>query len=60
MQKQSLIEINKSDIRLLVGLSLFSLFSIALLAGRTYVTGHITFRFLVWNLFLAWLPSAFP
>lgn len=35
------------------------LFCLLLIAGRGYLTGHISFLFLVWNLFLAWLPLFF-
>ena len=59
MKNKLPIEINKADIRLLLGLSLFSIFSITLLAGRMYATGYLTFKFLVWNLFLAWMPLGF-
>jgi uncharacterized membrane protein len=31
-------------------------FGLCLLVGRVVVTGRIAFAFLVWNLFLAWLP----
>jgi uncharacterized membrane protein len=34
------------------------LFCLALLAGRIIYTGSISYLFLVWNLFLAWLPFA--
>ena len=41
-------------------LALASALSLALLAARVVVTGnHVTFVFLVWNLFLAVLPLAF-
>lgn len=36
-----------------------SLFSVTLLQLRVLVSGHITYTFLNWNLFLAWLPVAF-
>lgn len=40
-------------------LVLISVFSVALVAARIWYSGQITFVFLVWNLFLAWLPLAF-
>ena len=33
-----------------------SLLCILLLAGRIYFTTRFAFTFLVWNLFLAWVP----
>src|SRR5262245_13394073 len=33
-------------------------FSCLLLSARVMVTGHLTYVFLVWNLFLAFLPFA--
>ncbi|MFK7970794.1 MAG: DUF1361 domain-containing protein [Bacteroidia bacterium] len=37
-------------------LILASAFCVSLVAIRCYLTGHATFLFLVWNLFLAWIP----
>ena len=37
-------------------LMLSSLFSIGLMAFRIFYTGHLLFAFLVWNLFLAFVP----
>jgi uncharacterized membrane protein len=31
-------------------------FCVTLIAIRCYTSGHMTFLFLVWNLFLAWIP----
>src|SRR5438874_1670413 len=33
--------------------------SVALVAARVIYTGHIRYAFLIWNLFLAWLPLIF-
>ncbi|HVM88914.1 MAG TPA: DUF1361 domain-containing protein [Puia sp.] len=32
------------------------IFSIGMTSARTLYSGHITFIFLIWNLFLAWIP----
>ena len=40
-------------------LVLVSLFSLILVAARFLYSGRITYLFLVWNLFLAWLPLLF-
>lgn len=40
----------------LVPVFLSSLLSIALLAGRMYRSQTLTYSFLLWNLFLAWIP----
>ena len=39
-------------------LTLSMCFSVAMVAVRIAYTGHLTFVFLNWNLFLAWLPYA--
>jgi uncharacterized membrane protein len=44
----------RSEIDRLLALSM--MFSIAMAIARTIYTGHLTFIFLIWNLFLAWLP----
>ncbi len=44
---------------LFIVLVLISAFSVALVAARIWYSGQITFIFLVWNLFLAWLPLTF-
>lgn len=59
MQRKLPFNLSTTDLRLLAGLGLFSIFSFTLLAGRIYATGTITFAFLVWNLFLAWMPLGF-
>ncbi len=45
--------------QLLVTLGLSSAVSVALFAGRVFATHQPTFWFLVWNLFLGWLPLVF-
>jgi len=37
-------------------LALSMIFSIAMTVARTIYSGHLTFLFLIWNLFLAWIP----
>lgn len=48
--------IPKSRLRLVALLFLSTLFTIALIAARVYVTQKVTFVFLVWNLVLAAIP----
>jgi uncharacterized membrane protein len=42
----------------ILGLFLSSLFCIALVFVRNAHTGDVNFRYLIWNLFLAWIPFA--
>jgi uncharacterized membrane protein len=49
------IEQNEQAGKLLI-LLLFTFFSLALVSFRIYYTHTSTFKFLVWNLFLAWIP----
>jgi uncharacterized membrane protein len=42
----------------LIGLGLGSLFCVALVLVRNAHTGNVNFRYLIWNLFLAWIPFA--
>ena len=42
----------------ILGLFAGSLFCIALVAARNVHTGSDNFRYLIWNLFLAWIPFA--
>jgi uncharacterized membrane protein len=51
---QLLQQKNRLAILLVLGLS--SLFSIVVLGVRMAYTHEITFQFLIWNLFLAWIP----
>ena len=44
----------RSEIGRILALSIF--FSVAMSIARTLYTGHLTFIFLIWNLFLAWIP----
>ena len=46
-------------VRIVLALLLASCLSIAMLAVRIMYTQHITYIFLAWNLFLAWLPFTF-
>ena len=41
---------------LLAILALSSALSVAMLAARIWYSGQITYVFLQWNLFLAWIP----
>src|SRR5207244_1865466 len=41
-----------------LGLFVASLFCIALVTVRNVHTGNVNFRYLIWNLFLAWIPFA--
>src|SRR3954466_7339439 len=38
------------------GLFVASLFCVALVVVRNVHTGNVNFRYLIWNLFLAWIP----
>ena len=49
----------QSRLAMAVTLSLSSAFPVALLALRSRITDSIGFRFLLWNLFLAWIPFGF-
>lgn len=44
------------QLKIIISLSLLALFSFALSIIRVFITGHITFLFLNWNLFLAFIP----
>jgi uncharacterized membrane protein len=42
--------------RTVVALGLLTVLDVVLVGVRTHHTGHFTFWFLLWNLFLAWIP----
>jgi uncharacterized membrane protein len=44
---------------LFIALGLVSLFSVGLVGARAVYSGQIVYTFLIWNLFLAWLPLGF-
>lgn len=48
-----------SRVAMAVTLSLTSAFPVALLAVRTRLGDNLGYRFLLWNLFLAWVPLGF-
>jgi uncharacterized membrane protein len=41
-----------------INLTLLLFFTVTLLAARVLITGELTYIFLGWNLFLAWIPFA--
>src|SRR5436309_9082729 len=43
----------------MLALTFASAVSVTLITARIVWTGHLRYAFLVWNLFLAWLPLAF-
>ncbi len=49
----------KQHLWLWLALVLASLAGLGMVAGRVFYTGKFTFTFLLWNLFLAWLPFLF-
>jgi uncharacterized membrane protein len=48
----------KGTLRLIVALAAASALSVAALLAEIHQTGNSFYRFLVWNLFLAWVPVA--
>ncbi|MGL4650560.1 MAG: DUF1361 domain-containing protein, partial [Caldilineaceae bacterium] len=51
--------LQRDRLLLATALVLSSALSVGMLALRMAYSGHFTFRFLNWNLFLAWLPLGF-
>ncbi|MCA9998809.1 MAG: DUF1361 domain-containing protein [Anaerolineales bacterium] len=49
----------QNEIKLVLWGAAGSLLAVLLLAGRWLVVGKASFHFMVWNLFLAWLPLLF-
>jgi uncharacterized membrane protein len=54
-----MLRIRSTQSRLLLILGLLSLVSIGFYAGRVIVSHSLSYWYLVWNLFLAWLPLLF-
>lgn len=57
--RQISLPLPAADIRRLALMSLFTAYCGGLVAARFLWTGHASFSYLVWNLFLAWMPVAF-
>jgi uncharacterized membrane protein len=51
--------LQKQHILIFLALTFASTVSMMLLTMRTFYTGYLLFGFLIWNLFLAWLPFLF-
>ncbi|MFL6029278.1 MAG: DUF1361 domain-containing protein, partial [Gaiellaceae bacterium] len=54
--KQGDMTLSRRRLATVVGLLLASLFCVALVVVRNVHTGNVNFRYLIWNLFLAWIP----
>jgi uncharacterized membrane protein len=52
------MRISRRRLATILGLFAASLFCIALVVVRNVHTGNVNFRYLIWNLFLAWIPFA--
>ncbi len=52
------MHLSRRRLATVLGLFLASLFCIALVFVRNVHTGDVNFRYLIWNLFLAWIPFA--
>jgi uncharacterized membrane protein len=50
---------HKSTIAVVIALALSSGLSVAMYAARVWYTGHLHYLFMLWNLFLAWIPLWF-
>ncbi len=55
-QALTLVRTNQSLVKAVLSLALFSVFSVLLVAFRMNYTDSIVYVFLIWNLFLAWVP----
>lgn len=53
------MEVRSQTVWLWLALALASLAAVGMFAARMVYSGQITFVFLLWNLFLAWLPLVF-
>jgi uncharacterized membrane protein len=54
--QQTWLQQHRDKLALLLVLGLSSAMSIAIVAFRIYYSGSMTYYFLIWNLFLAWVP----
>ena len=52
------MQLNVYQLRLIAALAAASALSVAALLVEIHETGSSFYRFLVWNLFLAWIPVA--
>jgi len=52
------MHLSRRRLATVLGLFLASLFCVALVVVRNVHTGNVNFRYLIWNLILAWIPFA--
>ncbi len=50
---------NKNMVRVITNLMILSIIGCIMVGFRVYMTGSLKFAFLIWNLFLAWIPLGF-